>query len=382
MKPQVAIVRRDDHDTLADAIHECLTLFHGIDKIKSANRILLKPNCLQDNSDAATDLEMIRNTIQVIQKIKDTLGNKYEIFIGDSPGLLAKRSRKIFENLGIMDIIQETGITYIEFDGGDPPLDIKIPDGVRLKETKIAPIIENVDLIVNLPRLKTHMLTVYTGCIKNFWGVQPGGLKARNHLKGTSTESFSQVITDLFSYLANKPQICLMGGDGMEGSRGPSSGPMRELNLIFGGSDPVAVDAVAIHVVGHDALEEVPHIRMCSESNLGVGAIDQIDVVGIPLSDAKLKKPFKFPGRTLARANSLFGPLIYRFTKKLPHLQQKKCIKCGNCAKICPGEAISLSPYPKFNRKKCINCLCCVETCPEDAIRVGTAGLMGILGLQ
>ena len=190
MKPRVAITKTEDHANLLETITHCLNLL-GTERVARAKNILLKPNCLQDRKEAATSPEVIRDTIKAIQKIKE--GQDYQLFIGDSPGLLAKRSRTIFQNLGIMEVIEETGIIYVEFDGGDSPIHVEIPDGVRLKETKIAPIVLNVDLIVNLPRLKTHMLTVYTGCIKNYWGIQPGGVKARNHLKGTSTETFSLV---------------------------------------------------------------------------------------------------------------------------------------------------------------------------------------------
>ena len=379
-KPKVVIIKTEEHGTLLAAIEHCIDLL-GKGKILNAKKILLKPNCLQDNPDAATNPEVIRNTIKVIQKIKK--GQEYELFVGDSPGLMAKRSRTIFENLGIMNVIEDTGVKYVEFDGGGPPIHVEIKDGVRLKETKIAPIIENVDLIINLPRLKTHMLTVYTGCIKNYWGIQPGGIKARNHLKGTSRETFSQVITDLYSYVKNKPQMSILDAlEAMEGNRGPSSGPLRTLNLIIGGYDPVAVDAVAISIAGHDPLKEVPHIRMCTERELGVGNIEEIEILGTPLAEVKMSKPLRFPGKTLAWAGGLFGPIIYRFTKKIPRLRKKKCIKCGNCAKICPGEAITLTPYPKFNRKKCINCLCCIETCPEDALRIVAAGLGGLLGIS
>ncbi|NVM29221.1 MAG: DUF362 domain-containing protein [Candidatus Helarchaeota archaeon] len=380
MNTKVSLVRTTDHANLFDGIRQCIDLL-GYDKIKVAKKILLKPNCLQDKKEAATTPEVIHETINVIKEIKE--GQEYQLFIGDSPGLLAKKSRKIFENLGIMDVIEESGINYVEFDGGKPPIQVQIPEGIRLTETTIAPIIEEVDLIINLPRLKTHGLTIYTGCIKNYWGIQPGGIKAKNHLKGTSTESFSTVITDLYSYLANKPQLCIMDAlEGMEGRGGPSSGPLRTLNLIIGGFDPVAVDTVAIAVIGYDALKEVPHVRMCAERNLGVGDLNNIEILGSPLEDVKLIKPFRLPGKGIGWASGLFGPIIYRYTKKIPRLKRKKCIKCGNCAKICPGDAITMNPYPSFNRKKCVNCLCCVETCPNDALRVGIAGFGGLLGIS
>jgi uncharacterized protein (DUF362 family)/Pyruvate/2-oxoacid:ferredoxin oxidoreductase delta subunit len=378
MQPKVAIVSTSESPTLFDAIKECLTLL-GTEKILHAKKILLKPNCLNDRGNAATDPEVLRSTIQVIQALKE--GQAYQLLIGDSPGLMAKKSRAIFKNLGFMDIIEETGIEYTEFDGGRPPQTIQIPDGVRLTETKIAPSFAEADLIVNLPRLKTHILTMYTGAVKNYWGIQPGGMKPRNHLKGKTTEKFSQVIADLYRYVRTRPQITIMGGAGMEGG-GPSSGSMRPLNFIIGGFDPVAVDAVAITIVGHDPFQDVPHIRICADQNLGTADLGEIEVVGKSIDDVKLEKPFRFPGRGIAWAGGVFASVVYRYTKKIPSLRKKLCIKCGNCAQICPGEAITLTPYPKFNRKKCINCLCCVETCPEDALKVTNAGLFGVLGLQ
>ncbi|MHA1650550.1 MAG: DUF362 domain-containing protein [Candidatus Helarchaeota archaeon] len=378
-RTKVAIIRTTDYSSLFEAIRHCIQLT-GAQLIRDAKTIFLKPNCLQDSVKAATTSEVIRNTIKVIQSIKE--GQDYQLYIGDSPGLLAKPARLIFKNLGIMDIIEETRIEYIEFDGGAPPLDIQIPDGVRLKETKIVKIIQDVDLIVNLPRLKTHILTIYTGAVKNYWGIQPGGIKPKNHLKGRSTETFSQVLADLYSVIADRPQLCIMDAiDAMEGN-GPSSGPLRNLNLIIGGLDPVAVDAVAITIVGHDPLQEVPHIRICNERGLGIGNLADIEIVGTPLSEVKLTHPLRFPGRGLAWAGSLFAPIIYRYTKKIPRLRRIKCIKCGNCEKVCPNGAITLTPYPRFNRKKCISCLCCAETCPEDAIRVVSAGIRGVLGFQ
>jgi uncharacterized protein (DUF362 family)/Pyruvate/2-oxoacid:ferredoxin oxidoreductase delta subunit len=378
MNTKVAIIKTLDYPTLFDSINHCIELL-GTQKIKNAKKILLKPNCLSDKPDAATNPEVIRGIIEVIQKIKS--GQEYSLLIGDSPGLLSKKPRTIFQNLGIMEIIESTGIEYVQFDGGEPPILVQIPDGIRLKETMIAPIVDTADLIINLPKLKTHILTLYTGAIKNYWGIQPGGNKPKNHLKGTSTETFSQVITDLYSYLANKSQLVIMDAlEGMEGN-GPSSGKMRTMNLSLGGYDPVAVDATAINLVGH-TLEDAPHVKMCAERNLGIGDLENIEIVGNPLSEVKLSKPFHFPGKRLAWAGGLFGPLIYRYTKKIPELRRKNCIKCGNCAKICPGEAITLTPYPTFNRKKCIQCLCCVETCPNDALRVGIAGFWGLLGTQ
>lgn len=377
MSTMVSIVQTTKYSNLFDAVQNCLNLI-GIEQIRNAQSILLKPNCLVDKKIAATSPELIRSTIEVIKQIKQ--GQDYQIYIGDSPGLLAKKSRTIFQNLGIMDVIEATGINYVEFDGSEPPIKVEIPEGTRLKETLIAKIVDDVDLIINLPKLKTHILSIYTGAIKNLWGVQPGGTKPRNHLKGTSTETFSEVLADLYSHFAHKPQLVIMDALEAMAGNGPSSGPMVPLNLILGGYDPLAVDVVAVSIVGHNAMKEVPHLRICTERGLGNGNLDEITIVGKPISEVQVTKPFRFPSKQVAWASGLFGPLAYRFTRKIPKLRRRRCIQCKNCAQICPREAITLDPYPLFNRKKCIQCLCCVESCPKDALYIGIAGLGGLLG--
>ena len=69
--------------------------------------------------------------------------------------------------------------------------------------------------IVNLPRLKTHALTVITGALKNIFGVVPGGLKAEFHLSHPDVETFSRMIVDLNGLVRSRPRRPGRGeGDG------------------------------------------------------------------------------------------------------------------------------------------------------------------------
>lgn len=65
--------------------------------------------------------------------------------------------------------------------------------------------------------------------------------------------------------------------------------------------------------------------------------------------------------------------------KDLPKLEDKKCISCSRCAKICPTEAIAMKDAgvnekgkpvkkPVFDKDKCVSCETCVEVCPKDAL--------------
>ena len=55
------------------------------------------------------------------------------------------------------------------------------------------------------------------------------------------------------------------------------------------------------------------------------------------------------------------------------------CIKCGECKKICPPQAINMKKgkVPKVNKSKCIRCWCCAEVCPINAISKSSRPLIG-----
>mgnify|MGYP005834184405 CR=1 FL=1 len=68
--------------------------------------------------------------------------------------------------------------------------------------------------------------------------------------------------------------------------------------------------------------------------------------------------------------------------RDLPKLEEKKCISCSRCAKVCPVEAVEMKEFgvnekgkpikrPVFNKELCVACETCVEACPKDALEMG-----------
>jgi len=49
---------------------------------------------------------------------------------------------------------------------------------------------------------------------------------------------------------------------------------------------------------------------------------------------------------------------------------EDRCIKCGQCYKVCPVSAIDWQKgkYPKIDKMKCIKCKACINICPTAAI--------------
>ena len=167
----------------------------------------------------------------------------------------------------------------------------------------------------------------------------------------------------------------------MEGSKGPSFGKMVNWGLILAGTDELALDVVALEI-GKFKAKNVPHLKNAMERNLGIGNLDDIEILGLPLEEAKKLVPkFNVPGNRMTNFISyITGHVVYKIVKKIPDLIKKKCAKCGQCAEICPAEAINfeIDTFPEFLRKKCISCLCCAELCVQNAIKTKKRGLVGL----
>ena len=116
----------------------------------------------------------------------------------------------------------------------------------------------DVDKIINVPKLKTHGMTVYSGAVKNMFGIIPGSYKGEYHLRFEDVDDFADLLVDLCLFA--KPVLTVMDAVvGMEGY-GPTNGRPRTVGLIISSPDPYALDVVAAEVIGLKG-RQVPTIR-------------------------------------------------------------------------------------------------------------------------
>ncbi len=374
---QVSVVQIGKYATLKDAVSKAVDLVGGFRRLfRKGERVLLKPNMLMPKEGVFTDPGLIRELILLARE------NGAKVLVGDSPGgeETLSKAKDQFKDAGILEVINETGAEFASFETAGP-IETRIKNATRLKETLIAPAFLEADAIINMPKWKTHMQTVYTGAIKNFWGIQPGARKVLNHLKGRTLEEFSEVLADLYSVVNSRPILNVMDVIQAMIGMGPSSGRMVTINTIIAGFDAVAVDAVAVAMAGYEPLTAVPHIRICHERGLGIGDLRRIEILGDGFPEER--KELSLPSRGIVGISStFFGELFHRYMKKIPLFLHDKCTQCGTCSKNCPVRVIKLTPYPEIDRKGCVNCLCCFELCSYGAIDVKRAGIRGIIGLR
>jgi uncharacterized protein (DUF362 family) len=134
--------------------------------------------------------------------------------------------------------------------------------------------------IIHLPTVKTHIYTTTTGAMKNAFG---GLLSTKRHY------THSWIHETLVDLLAIQKEIhtgifAVMDGTICGNGPGPRTMVPVEKDYMLAGADSVAIDAVAAKMMGFDPMS-IPYIRMAHEDGLGVGRVEEIEIVGEDISD-------------------------------------------------------------------------------------------------
>jgi len=361
-----------DLDRVRASLRETLDGLPGMDDLVSAgDLVVLKPNLLSSHHgpDAAinTHPAVVRATAEWFRE------RDCRVVIGDSCGSVAPgATRRAFELTQLVPVAEATGAEFHDFDRG-PHVVLEIPNGKVLDRLRVPKIVRDADLLVTLPKLKTHSLTMFTGAVKNQFGLVPGRGKKDIHIRAPKPRMLAQALVDIHSVAA--PNLAIMDGIvGMEG-RGPSAGRPRPIGVLLAGTDCVAVDAVAADIIGF-APGDVDSTALADASGLGVGTLDRIEVRGAALSEVHVpdfaKPPQGITGAFFAVVPSgLIRWGINVLGTERPDILEERCTVCGECAANCPAGALRRdSGRIVLDQAKCIGCHCCAEVCKEHAIEM------------
>ncbi|MBU1044651.1 MAG: DUF362 domain-containing protein [Candidatus Omnitrophica bacterium] len=351
---QVSIIRCADYEVnaLYQSVKQSVDAIGGIDKfIKKGQSVLLKPNFLKiarPEEAVITHPEFIRAVIRLVKTVTD------KIFIGDSPGGLVK-AEDIYEQCGIKQVAQEENAELVRFDK------IKQIEGIPFARIK-----DEVDVVISLPKLKTHNLTTLTCAIKNVFGLVPGLYKVHCHKKAPNFQVFAKELVRIYSMAI--PDLSIIDGVLAMQGEGPSGGDPYKLGLVIASADAVAADAVVSKIIGLDPFS-VPSIKIAHDRKLGQGDLNNIQVIGESIAKV-LVNDFALPEiMGIYKIPNFLLKSILRFIPLMLTIDAKKCNNCLMCVKICPQKTIEqLNLKVKINPKKCILCLCCSEMCPNNAI--------------
>ena len=368
---KVALVPCDDYAQSVKAVETAIDLVGGVETIlQKEEKLLLKPNLL-----AKTTAEQACTTHPaVFDGVADyLLARGYtNLQWGDSPG--HGDPLAIAKECGIADVANRHGIKMADFSGGTPTA---YPEGRVAKEFILANGVLDADGIINICKMKTHMLERITGAQKNLFGCVFGLNKGATHVKYPNATEFAKLLADLNKMLPARLHI-LDGIVAMEGN-GPQSGKPKKMGVILASTDPVALDTVFASLVYLDPAL-VPTNVIGGARGIGESDAVKIEVVtpSGSITVAEAQEQYGDMNFDVYRASEDKGEIKYlkpfkKLLKRKPKIKKDLCIKCGVCVKSCPvpGGALHFKKKgkpPVYDYDKCIACYCCQEMCPKKAI--------------
>ncbi|MBW1972772.1 MAG: DUF362 domain-containing protein [Deltaproteobacteria bacterium] len=229
------------------------------------------------------------------------------VVVSAKKGEINNKHKKVLEKYGVKNIHLYENEEWITYNpkGKMLALDKIFTDGIQIPKRLIG------DNIIHLPTLKTHVFTTMTGAMKNAFG---GLLHEKRHW---THSVIHETLVDLLTIQKEiHPGIfAVMDGTFAGDGPGPRCMEIHEADILLASADQVAIDAVAAKIMGFEPME-LPFIRISHEAGLGVGEINEIDIVGEDISDINLhftkgKNTFASKGQKMI----YWGPL--KFAEKL-----------------------------------------------------------------
>ena len=351
--------------------------------VRPGERIVLKANLLRAAPPESAICTHPAVVEAVAKLVKEAGGTPV---ICDSPGgALHKEAvlRSLYEKTGMAAAAAAAGA---ELSMDSSTRTVSLPEGKVLRQAEIITPVAEADGVIDLCKMKTHVLMSMTGAVKNLFGVIPGLSKVGYHATHPDHATFADVLLDLTGYV--KPRLSLMDGIlAMEGDGPGSSGTPRQAGLLLAAANPLALDTAAGAIMNLPR-QDNPVLLAAERRGLTPCRMEDVELIGGTVEELRMAD-YKFPASTKSNLMDFLGPLarpVERLCKKAlsqtPRIDGAKCVGCGICAKSCPGQAIAMTAPGKkarISQKACIHCYCCHELCPQKAVELHQSWLGRLL---
>jgi uncharacterized protein (DUF362 family)/Pyruvate/2-oxoacid:ferredoxin oxidoreductase delta subunit len=340
-----------NYDQLQPVFFEIMETLAG-DKIKPGNHVLIKPNmlCAAQPEDA-----VITHPLIVKAAAEYVLQKGARPYVSDSPALGS--FEHILKVNGTKNALDGLNVPCFPFKG-TRKVDIGKPYG----SIDIAQDALEADVIINLPKLKTHSQMLLTLGVKNMFGCITGFKKSQWHMRaGVDKMAFARLLVAI--YQAVLPTVSILDGIlALEGEGPGKRGKPREIGILMGSCNAFALDMAVCKMIGIN-YESVPVLKIAAADNLTASS----EINGV----LPQVRNFQLPDTE----EVVFGPRILqnflrRHTLPLPICDERLCQFCTKCWTICPAQAILPREEKRieFEYGKCIRCYCCIEICTHGAL--------------
>jgi len=252
--------------------------------VKPGQTVAIKPNIISDHGlkngkvvgGVVTDIRVVKALTEILLNIAS------HIYITEGSSINRSATSKMFSHYGYEEIVAlNPGKVSLVDLNTDRFIEKQVPGCKRMPSRKIPVTLEMVDVIINVPVLKIHFAAIASLAIKSLQGAVPPLEKYMSHFFG-----LWQSLVNIHHLV--KPRLTII--DGLTGLEdfGPVSGTPIKMDVLVGGTNPVAVDAVAMEIMGIDPRTSPP-VFLAWMQGLGPLEKNKINVVGTPIEEVARK---------------------------------------------------------------------------------------------
>jgi len=312
MTSSVCLLQATSYDlsVLRSSMEALLAPLGGISAfVKPGDRVLLKPNLLtgaRPTKECVTRPEIVYCVAKLVQEAGGLP------FLGDGPAFGSARG--VAKANGYLPLVEELKIPIVEFSGQRYKT-----VGEEFDHLLLSKEVMNADVVINLPKVKSHVQITLTMGVKNLFGCVPGKMKAWWHMEaGKDADRFGQMLVETARTIS--PNLTILDGIlGHEGN-GPSGGEPRELGLLAASADVFALDRAIVAVLQVDP-DRIPTVRMARR----LGLCPELEAIEFPLSrpEELAIEDWKWPDKMMPIdfgaprvVKSTFKHLYVRFIKE------------------------------------------------------------------
>jgi len=241
-------------------------------KLAAGGLVMMKPNLVSDiqeyiENGCNTDIRIIESVLKFLA------GYPVRVVLAESETGTRVKGRKLQRALDLMGVTRlrkkyEFEIINLTY---DEQIAVDFPNGLLLKKLDLGKTSLDADLIINLPKLKTHKYATITCSLKNMFGCIPDPLRVMYH------RDIHKAVADINSLFLDKTFVVLDGIRCMEG-QGPVYGKSIDMNLVGFGDDMLVNDSLGAQIMGFDP-GEVRHIQYFKKNYHDID-LDQVEMVG------------------------------------------------------------------------------------------------------
>lgn len=333
--------------------------------VKPKMKVLIKV-CLADTVSSDSAINTHPSVVRAIVNIFSKMGVK--CVVADSP--YKKHTRTYLDqaylNSGLLEV---ANLTPCELNRNLKVCEIETPNGVATKKLTLLDIINEVDLIVNVGKIKVDEELGYLGACSNIFGLVPGEKKTQILNRLLTQQDFNNYNLDILQAIKDKLAINILDGIvALEANKTP-----RMLYCLGVSENPYSLDAAVLDILGIKYENTI--LKQSEDRNL-----------------FSLEKPYKNLHKqiedfklqdfalTTINCNALLNKdegsrkKYFNANQARPTIKCKTCKGCSICSKLCPTKAISMKYdgngelYAEINYDKCIFCNKCIIGCPYDVV--------------